>query len=157
MNKDSIKQRLLEKRTIDPDRGCWEFTGAKTGLGYGTIKYNAHMVLVHRLSMYIYKGFSLTDKSFCCHSCDNKKCFNPDHIFLGTCKDNVRDCIKKGRKAIVLGQDQGNSKLKNDQIPKIRKLLSSGVTQKEISKKFRVHQSTISDIKTGRKWGWLKG
>jgi hypothetical protein len=74
--------------------GCWEWRGPRDHSGYGRF-YGFGTSKAHRVSYQIYK--SVPGKFLVCHHCDNPSCVNPDHLFLGTAKDNVQDCIKKGR------------------------------------------------------------
>jgi len=75
--------------------GCWEWVGATT-CGYGRIGVCGKTVIAHRLSWVWANG--KIPKGLCVlHKCDNRPCVNPKHLFLGTKKDNTRDCIRKGR------------------------------------------------------------
>lgn len=93
-----IVSRLLACRYIDPITKCWEWTGSITVYGYGQINYKTKVYKVNRLIAYICLGLDLDDDSqFACHRCDNRKCFNPLHIFIGSSIDNMRDAARKGR------------------------------------------------------------
>lgn len=81
---------------VDKSGECWEWIGNKNSLGYGMIWYEGKNIRSHRVSYFIKNG-EFNDKLFVCHKCDNPKCVNPEHLFLGTSKDNMRDMIKKGR------------------------------------------------------------
>lgn len=85
---------LLERKNIV--NGCWEFTGALNRSDYGVIGYQGKVVFTHRLAYQELVG-EIPEGLFVCHKCDNPKCFNPDHLFLGTALDNTRDMIQKGR------------------------------------------------------------
>lgn len=91
-----LKQRLFDKRKIIAN-GCWEWQGA-LAQGYGLLHIRkGNHKKAHRLSWEIFKG--PIPKDLCvCHHCDNRKCFNPDHLFLGTQKMNMKDMSEKGRR-----------------------------------------------------------
>jgi len=79
------------------DRGyetlCWEWQGYRNRQGYGIYKRR----LAHRFSAMLFKDFDINSKLYVCHHCDNPPCSNPDHLFIGTQKDNISDMAKKGR------------------------------------------------------------
>lgn len=125
--------------------GCWEWQHRLNNKGYGEFCINNIHWIASRYSYNHYKG-DVTDKHVC-HSCDNPKCVNPAHLFLGDYKTNTLDCLVKGRKP---------TKLKKADIFEIRNLIKSGKSCSSISKIYKVNETTIKAIKTGRTWGWLK-
>lgn len=86
----------LTKRSVQSETGCLEWCGSKTPLGYGTMSFHGKREYVHRVSYILYKGVIPEDMCVC-HSCDNPKCINPEHLWLGTQGDNMKDRDKKGR------------------------------------------------------------
>jgi hypothetical protein len=92
----SPEQRFLEKVSIPVDLSeCWEWTASKKK-GYGQFKWNGKMVLAHRYSYLMFNG-ELIDGLVIMHRCDNPSCVNPNHLDQGTYKDNMQDCLSKGR------------------------------------------------------------
>lgn len=92
----SLQERLMERVVVNELTGCWEWQGAKNNIGYGFIRDGNKMRTTHRVSYE--EHIANIPQGLCvCHSCDNKKCVNPNHLWLGTVKDNMRDMIKKGR------------------------------------------------------------
>ena len=142
----SLEERFIAKVDKDTKTGCWEWTASTNGVGYGQIgKWVGHkkwtMASAHRVSYELYKG-SIGD-FYVLHTCDNTKCVNPEHLFLGTAKDNMRDKISKGRhpkKYNVLSQEIANL---------IRK--EKG-TQKQIAEKFGISVPHVSNIKNNKIW-----
>ncbi len=84
------------------------------------------------------------------HSCDNPLCVNPAHLSVGTQNDNIQDMIRKGR--IATGEKNGRSKLREDDISKIRKMRDDGIPQHRIAEIFGVSQQQISRICLGKLW-----
>jgi len=92
----SLLERLLEKVIIDKKTDCWEYQGGKNNIGYGMIRDEMKMRTTHRVSYEEHKG--PIPKGMCvCHTCDNPICCNPDHLWLGTMKQNMHDMLNKGR------------------------------------------------------------
>jgi hypothetical protein len=77
--------------------GCWEWQGAINAGGYGVTGYKGKVHLAHRIIYELTNSLTLAVSVFCCHRCDNRKCVNPAHIFLGSAKDNMEDAAEKGR------------------------------------------------------------
>ena len=92
----TTKERLLEKCVPEPNTGCWLWTEYCNEWGYGRLRVNGKKMLAHRASWETFIG-PIPDGLRVCHHCDTESCINPDHLFTGTDKDNVHDCIKKGR------------------------------------------------------------
>lgn len=96
---NTIKQRLEYYSTPEPNTGCWLWSGSTRGFKshqYGTLNINGKNLSAHRLSFEVFKG-SIPDGLHIMHKCDNTYCINPDHLVAGTRKDNMDDCVRKGR------------------------------------------------------------
>ena len=93
---ESISDVVLKNYTVSP-AGCWEWTGLYTEDGYGIINYNYRKIRAHRASYQHFFKKKIKSTDYVCHRCDNPKCINPDHLFLGQQVDNLHDAIGKGR------------------------------------------------------------
>jgi len=131
------------------ENGCWEWTGSKWDNGYGRLMVGKKRVKAHRVSFLIHNGF-LTDGKIICHTCDNPSCCNPQHLFEGTCLDNTRDAIAKGRMNSV-GERNPRAKLTLEQVQQIRKMKNT-TTAFALSKQFNVSKSSICNILRGDNW-----
>lgn len=150
-------QRRFWNKVSKSGNGCWEWIGAKKESGHGVIGIGTRkngLIRVHRLSYIIHYG-PISRKIKVCHTCDNPPCVKPDHLFLGTQLDNVRDCIAKGRHVYppyVSGENVGNHKLFKEDIPRIREYAQNGMTHKNIASIFSVSRANISYIIRGNTW-----
>lgn len=90
--------------SVQKSDGCWLWTGERDANGYGLTSKGKYADRAHRLS-YILSHGEITDGLWVLHRCDNPPCVRPDHLWLGTAKDNTADMIKKGRKAILRGEN----------------------------------------------------
>lgn len=150
------KNRFLSYVSLPNENGCMIWMGVIGNCGYGQFfLLNKKAIRPHRLSYKYFKG-EFNENLFICHTCDNKKCVAPDHLFVGTPKENMTDMINKKRDIKAKGSIHYLSKLKEKDILEIRKLRQSGKTYFEISEIFNVHMQTIAAIITGRSWSHLK-
>ncbi len=135
--------------------GCWEWTGTISTEGYGRYWANGRWWYAHRVA-YEYLNGPLPGGIYVCHTCDNRKCLRPDHLFAGTIADNNRDMWSKGR-GIVNGTSQPGesnprSVLTQRDVDLIKRLVAAGVKQKVCANVFTVSSAAISDIVRGRRW-----
>ena len=139
---------------------CWLWTGSTAGRIYGYFKVNGKKWIASRYAFTLIKG-EIPAGMFVCHTCDNPKCVNPNHLFLGTAKDNAYDCIHKGRatfqnhelKPKNLGNTIYAQKLNLEKANHIRSLFNTGrYTRRELSSKFNVSKRNICYILRGQIW-----
>jgi hypothetical protein len=126
--------------------GCWNWTGGLWATGYGRITFEGKSWKAHRLSVLFSVG-ELDDTACVLHRCDNRKCVNPEHLFLGTRADNNRDKVAKNRQP--KGSDFLRSRLTEQDILNIR---SAADGLRTLSEKYGVSWSHINNIKKLRKW-----
>jgi len=158
----TIEQRMAKHvdRSGGPE-ACWPWQASTTRgpFGYGQIGWNGKMWLAHRVAYWL--AFGPFAPELCVlHRCDNPPCCNPDHLFLGTRKDNAEDMVNKGRytqhRKRYRGMDSKRAKLTDDEIREIRDLYASGrLTQTRLAERFNTSQSNISVIVLRQHWAHL--
>jgi hypothetical protein len=146
---EEAKLRFMENIKISLS-GCWEWTKSKHRQGYGNFMYKMKHCLAHRVAWLLFKGV-LKEKDVICHKCDNTSCVNPDHLFLGTQKDNMKDMFLKHRKDHK-GIKHPKHRLTEQEFLEIRKLINEGLTQEVIAQKFKITNSQVGSIKHRRTW-----
>lgn len=130
-----------------PELGnCWEWTANLNHKGYGQKSWFGRMTPSHRISWMLSNG-NIPDGLWVLHKCDNRKCVNPDHLFLGTHQDNMDDMMIKGRRADRRGENHPNVRITDLQVIDIRECYAKGnVSQRELAKKYNVWPQQISRI-----------
>lgn len=148
--------RFWSKVDIKSSNECWNWIGTLDAGGYGKL-YMSHpkptTLMAHRVSYFIHNNNRLPDNKIVMHTCDNPSCVNPDHLKMGTQKDNVLDCVKKDRRSPQDGENNHRAILSNDDALKIKDLYQTGkYNHRELGDMFGVHGGTISNIVQGKTW-----
>lgn len=142
--------------------GCWEWTGACSHNGYGTLSTSYPERRAHRYVWLTQHG-PIPRGMLVLHKCDNRRCVNPSHLFLGTAKDNTRDMQAKGRlyapgpKTPLTGESGPMSKLTRADVLQIRSSYRpyvKGMTE-SLAKQFGVSKAEILNVATGKRWAHI--
>lgn len=148
----SLADRFERKYIPEPNSGCWLWDGCysvetKKYL-YGSMRnLRGKMEHAHRISWRLHRG-EIPPGMQVLHKCDVSLCVNPDHLFLGTHTDNMLDMSKKGR--APHGEKNWSAKLTEEIVRQVR---ASKETSACWAQRLRVDQSTISLIRSGKRWG----
>ena len=151
-----ILDRLF--RYIKKTDTCWEWIGAKNYNGYGVLRVYGRNLMAHRL-MWIEHNGPIPEDMCACHRCNNPSCVNPNHMFLGTHSENMKDAYKKGRKGTswkfikssAKGEQHWNCKLDDQKVMEIREL-SPILSTKVLAARFGVTPKSIQNIVARRTW-----
>lgn len=154
--KELAKLYLKQFMHYDRKTNCREWTGSMYSNGYGfvTIPGSGKSVSVHRLAAHLWKGFDLNADLVVCHRCDNRKCFNPKHLWIGTQSDNIKDGFIKGR--MSRGSAHANSKLNEADVVAILDAVHLGMSQTGLARKYGIRESSITLIKQRKAWKHVK-
>ncbi len=146
----SLTQRFWNKvRKEGPDE-CWPWIAGLDAYGYGQIGEGEGKHKAHRLSYRLHIG-EIPSGLCVCHRCDNRRCCNPAHLFVGTSADNQADMIAKRRN--TRGVTHGMARLTEDDVRRIRSLYAAGgIFQRTIGLQYGLPQSAVSKIVHGERW-----
>lgn len=139
-------EEIMSRYVVDEATGCWNYTGTP-GAKYGVVTQFKNNEKAHRASYRLHKG-EVPQGVFVCHRCDNPRCINPDHLFLGTPAENSADMAAKGRS--TQGERQPLSKLNAAQVEEIRARVD--VAGRAFAKRFGVSEATVSMVRSGKTW-----
>lgn len=152
-----LKERLKSRIKID-ENGCWIWQGSKKENGYGNCGSGYPQQTSHRSAYQIFIG-NIPDGLFVCHKCDVKLCCNPEHLFLGTNSENIKDAIKKGRIKCVPNKSKGSkgeknpkSKLDNYKVKRIRELIAKGFSISDVCRYAKISPSQVDRISKYKAW-----
>jgi len=150
MKKRPVIERFMEKVTPN-SQGCWIWTASQRD-AYGDFWLPDRMHKAHRVSYMLFVG-PIPDQMDVLHSCDNPLCVQPEHLWLGTDKDNAADRDMKGRSVYVSGERHGSAKLSQKQVEEIRKKYQRFINGYTIlSREYGVGRGAIRDIIKNKTW-----
>lgn len=134
---------IFQKSVSNPQTGCVVWQGRLNHKGYGLISYKGKYRSTHRI---VYEALigEIPAGMHVLHRCDNRRCVNTEHLFLGTNRDNIEDKIAK---------DRSGKKLTIAKVLEIKRMLAAGEPHSRIAARFGIVSSIVSRIKTGHRWG----
>ena len=147
-----LAERFWSRVPGKPQDECWEWSGHCGNHGYGVIRDRKKFLTAHRVSYAINRG-EIPNGLWVLHTCDNRKCVNPSHLFLGTHRDNDDDKMNKGRQS--KGEQTGLAKVNSAEVREIRATLKTGLTQEAVGAKYGLHQSQVSRIGRSKSWAHI--
>lgn len=157
---NSVRARIEDNSIPEPNSGCWLWTAAMGTNGYGYLRIDGRTQSAHRVTFEAFKG-SIGSNLCVCHSCDNRACVNPDHLFSGTHGDNVADKMRKGRHPRTRtpgkkGASNAHAKLSEDDALKIiHAVLVRAQKCIDVAAEFGVSDGQVSEICSGKAWAHL--
>lgn len=161
-----LSQKDIQRfwRKVDKGTECWLWTRAPNSSGYGQFWLKGKMATASRVSWMIANG-SIPEGLQCLHKCDNRRCVNPAHLFLGTNADNVADRNKKGRQAkgashpyiknpelCARGERASSAKLSEGQVRELKEFMKHGGTGPSAAERFGIAHQNVYRIVHGKAW-----
>ena len=149
----TVAERFWSKVNRADDDQCWNWQASLDTRGYGNFGIASEgkfkMQRAHRVAWELTHGAHSASGKVVCHRCDNRRCVNPGHLFLGTQSDNMQDCVAKGRLGDRCGANNPRSRLQESDVEAIR---ASAVSLAALSRQYGVSKSTVHSIKAGKTW-----
>lgn len=147
----AVRDRFMSKVVVDAAAKCWTWTGSCTQAGYGRFGWSHPRltILAHRASLLIFRGLN-AGQSLVCHRCNNPRCVNPDHLFVGTNAESMDNARRKGR--TLQGRRNPLAKLTDGVIHAIR---NDPRPQRSIAADYGVSQDTIHNVKARKRWAHI--
>ena len=149
----TIEQWIKDGRVVYSSSGCLEWTKCLTKGGYGIIAWNGKSRRCHRIALTHKLGRDILPDMFACHSCHNRKCCNPDHLYEGTHKQNQEDKADVGS---MKGSRNKAAKITEVEAEEIKLALSEGLTGKDLSEKYGITEGSVNKLKYGETWGHVR-
>jgi hypothetical protein len=156
---------------VQKTEDCWRWLAQIGPDGYGCffLKEYGRSIHAHRALYHMLSGHKLTPSDHVCHTCDNRWCVRPDHLFLAEREDNMSDMVNKGRSTwgdkhwtrqhpgeIPHGSRHYRSRLTEDDVHIIRAESAAGVSRKELAERFKIARTTITKIARGYAWKYVE-
>jgi len=151
-------------RQVEKSDGCWNWTAASNPGGYGLIRIDGRLCKAARVCLALH-GIEIPEGACVLHHCDNPRCVNPDHLFIGTHQDNMADMCAKGRQqqderssarlhpeATPRGVTHYAARLTEEDVREIRRLADAGHTHRALAARYGVSHQNINAITARKTW-----
>lgn len=148
-------ERFFSRVTLS-ETGCFDFSETQPHTGYGKFQSNGRTWRAHRWVMWALGNIEINDPICVLHVCDNRKCVNPNHLYLGDRLQNAKDIKDRNRTHLIrdpkTGSKNPQSKLDEKTVAQIKELLACGISGVKISEDFKISRSVVSEIKNKKLW-----
>lgn len=134
---DEFAAALFKHIKVAGANDCWEYTSKLNNSGYGHVGWRGRHFLAHRASYLLFFGFIPKGKNVC-HKCDNRKCVNPSHLFIGTQSENIQDAKLKGRLV------PRRRRLEDQKIQDVIRAVMGGKAQVDVAQEFGINRKQVS-------------
>lgn len=153
----TLEERFHQYYEKDEETGCWFWQNEPDEWGYGTIGIGGEKRKAHRVSFDLLRDEPLPDfdpEHQVNHTCHNPSCVNPDHLYIGSAKENMDDALEVDAwgENRARGSKVGTSKITEDEVAEIKRRCNSGETQKAVSEDYDVSHSMVNKIMVGEFW-----
>lgn len=148
---DPAERFALRANSSGGPDACWPWMGGLNASGYGVTRFGGIRKSAHRLSYELAHG-PLGANEWVLHTCDNRKCVNPAHLYKGHAKENAADMVSRNRQRLRFGEEHPAAKLDRSKVLRIRELFAHGMNKAAIAREIGVSRSSVVDVLSGRVW-----
>lgn len=162
---ESATDRLMTRSIPEPNSGCWLWLGEVNNKGYGMLSRKESVArilnlpsperLAHRISYITFVG-PVLDRLKVLHRCDVRCCVNPEHLFVGTQRDNMKDCAEKGRYVIKRGAERPNATFTVEDIHFLRSPAATAFSDIELAARYNTDRVSVWRARVGKTYGDIK-
>lgn len=150
MTRNRKPLKTFEEQIVRNDKsGCLEWTGSVVRGGYGYIIRKRKKIMAHRYWYELHVG-PIQPGEVLCHRCDNPRCIEPKHLFIGSQAENISDKVRKSRQA--RGEKIATAILTAEQVVALRQEYAEGARQVDLASKYGIHQTSVSLIVRRKNW-----
>ncbi len=149
--KPTLRERFEDKWEVVTESGCWLWVARLNKHGYGTFQIGCRSCLAHRVSFEIYRS-PIPEGMEILHKCDVRACVNPQHLYVGTQFENMRDRSERSSWEQAKGSQSVRSKLTEEDVLEIRRMSSAGRSYAELSERFGICKSNVATIVRRETW-----
>lgn len=150
--------RRFNERIVKDGSGCWLWTASRQKDGYGIFKsYFFGEELAHRVAFRLFRG-DIAEGLNVLHRCDTPQCVNPEHLFVGTQRENIADMVSKGRQRAPrrAGESSPMAKITSEDVSEIRHAYRKGQTSlKSIGSRFGISEAQVHNIVNFKRWAHI--
>lgn len=161
LTEQEIHELFKTRLVVDEETKCWNWIAGTCGTNapYGNMRFRGRNCKTHRYSYEYFVG-PIPAGMIVRHKCDNTICCNPDHLEIGTHRDNSQDCIKRGRfrqNPPKRGEENHRAVLTVQKVKEIVNLKSIGWSHRRIGEYIGIKRTTVAAVWEGRTWGHITG
>ena len=146
------QERIRQRSIVNPTTGCWRWSGASRGNGYGAVKVAGKVIDAHRLAWLAFRG-AIPAGAMVLHKCDNRSCVNPAHLELGDSSKNRIDAVRRSpidMKAVRAVRGARVDPISEEEVQTLLANYDGGVSLRQLARRYGIPPTSLRRILTIR-------